>query len=112
LGLGLERLVVSGGGSNGDLFMGISSDVMGLPAARTEINGAVGLGSAICAAVGTSLYPSFEAAMEAMVRAKDTFAPDMGNHDFYQKLYDEVYSRVTEHTDIILKKAYPFFNKS
>ncbi|MDR2302219.1 MAG: sugar kinase [Deltaproteobacteria bacterium] len=110
LDFNLENLIVSGGGSNGDLFMGIIADVMGLPATRTEINNAVGLGSAICAAVGAKLYGSFEKAMLAMVRPKDTFKPNFKNHAFYQKLYDEVYSQITKHTDPILKKAYPFFN--
>jgi sugar (pentulose or hexulose) kinase len=107
----LERLIVSGGGSNGDLFMRVIADVMGCPTVRTEVNGAVGLGSAICAAVGTGLHKTFGAAMEAMVRAKDVFEPNFENHAFFQKLYDEVYSQITQHTDAILKKAYPFFNK-
>ncbi|MDR2386613.1 MAG: sugar kinase [Deltaproteobacteria bacterium] len=106
----LERVIVSGGGSNGDLFMRIIADVMGLPTLRTEINGAVGLGSAICAAVGTKVYPGFEKAMAAMVRVKDRFEPNFQNHDFYQKLYQEVYSQITQYTDLILKKAYPFFS--
>jgi sugar (pentulose or hexulose) kinase len=110
LGVKLDKVIVSGGGSNGNLFMSIISDVMGLPSIRTEVNGAVGLGSAICAAVGTKLYSSFVAAMAVMVRPKDTFDPNMKNHDFYHRLYDQVYSRITETTDEILKKAYPFFN--
>ncbi|MDR1677448.1 MAG: sugar kinase [Deltaproteobacteria bacterium] len=110
LNLDLTQVIVSGGGSNGNLFMSIISDVMGRPAVRTEINGAVGLGSAICAAMGLGLYNSFTEAMVAMVRKKDTFVPNMENHDFYQKLYDQVYSHITEYTDIILKKAYPLFN--
>jgi sugar (pentulose or hexulose) kinase len=110
LGLGLRRVVVSGGGSNGDLFMGIIADVMGMPAQRTEVNGAVGLGSAICAAVGVGLFPGFPEAMAAMVRPRDSFEPDPENHAFYQRLYDEVYGHITEHTDAVLKKAYPFFN--
>ncbi|MDR0620693.1 MAG: sugar kinase [Deltaproteobacteria bacterium] len=105
----LERVIVSGGGSNGDLFMGIIADVMGIPAVRTEINGAVGLGSAICAAVGSSVYDSFGQAMAAMVRAKDTFKPNTRNHAFYTELYEGVYSQITQYTDVILKKAYPFF---
>ena len=111
LGIDLRDIIVSGGGSNGDLFMGIIADVMGLPTVRTGINGAVGLGSAICAAVGSSLYGSFGEAMAAMVRVKDSFEPNLENHAFYSELYDKVYSHITERTDLILKEAYPFFYK-
>jgi sugar (pentulose or hexulose) kinase len=111
LGFDLQKVIVSGGGSNGDLFMSIIADVMGLPTVRTEINGAVGLGSAICAAVGAGFYKSFDQAMAAMVRTKDTFEPNEANHRFYQDLYDQVYSQITRSTDEILKKAYPFFNQ-
>jgi sugar (pentulose or hexulose) kinase len=108
----LTKIVVSGGGSNGDLFMRIIADVMGIPAVRTEVNGAVGLGSAMCAAVGVGLYKDFAETSKAMVRSADAFIPNFANHDFYSRLYDDVYSRITEHTDVILKKAYPFFSSA
>jgi sugar (pentulose or hexulose) kinase len=103
-------VVVSGGGSNGDLFMRIIADATGLPAARTEVNGAVGLGSAICAAVGLGLCPSFEAAMTKMVRIRDVFEPNPVNVAFYARLYDEVYSKITKYTDEPLKMAYRVLN--
>jgi sugar (pentulose or hexulose) kinase len=105
----LKRVVVSGGGSNGDLFMRIVADVAGLPAVRTEVNGAVGLGSAICAAVAAGLRPSFDEAMAKMVRVKDSFEPDQANAAFYARLFDEVYSKIRAYTDEPLKLAYPLF---
>ncbi|MDR1921954.1 MAG: sugar kinase [Candidatus Adiutrix sp.] len=105
----LEELIVSGGGANGDLFMRIIADVFGCPAVRTEVAGAVALGSAICAAVGVGLFGSFDEAMAAMVRRRDRFEPDPENAAFYRRLNDEVYSRITSYTDEILKKSYPLF---
>lgn len=105
----LDSIIVSGGGSNGDLFMKIFADVFGLPASRNEINGAVGLGSAMCAAVGIGLYNSFDEAMTKMVRPRDSFQPDMTNHKFYNKMNEEVYRHITSYTDEILKKSYPLF---
>ncbi|MDR1545340.1 MAG: sugar kinase [Deltaproteobacteria bacterium] len=106
----LERLTVSGGGSKGDLFMQIVADAFGLPAGRAEINDAVALGSAICAAVGVGLHAGFDEAVAAMVRPADVFQPDPAVSAFYRRLYDEVYSGITSVTDEILKKAYPLFN--
>ncbi len=109
-GKNLERIVVSGGGSNGDLFMRIFADVFGLPASRNEAANAVALGSAMCAAVGVGLYPDFETAMDKMIRPRDSFAPIAANTELYRRINDEVYSRITSHTDEILKKSYDIFN--
>jgi sugar (pentulose or hexulose) kinase len=109
-GKDLGRIIISGGGSNGDLFMQIFADVFGLPASRNEAGNAVALGSALCAAVGVGLYPDFETAMARMIRPRDSFAPDRANTELYRRINAEVYSRITSHTDEILKKSYGIFN--
>lgn len=105
-----DKIIVSGGGSNGDLFMQIFADVFGVPAVRNEMNGAAGLGAAICAAVATGVYPSFEAAARGMVRIRDTFTPNMENHALYTRINDGIYRDITNYTDEILKKTYHIFN--
>ncbi|MCD8349305.1 MAG: sugar kinase [Planctomycetaceae bacterium] len=110
LGIHPGRITVSGGGSNSALFMQIFADVFGVPATRNEITGAAGLGSAICAAVATGIYPGFEEAVKAMVRPKDVFTPDPDNHSLYTRINDEFYRGITATTDAILKKAYPLFH--
>lgn len=108
LGIAPENLIVSGGGSNGDLFMQIFADVYGMSARRTVVNGAASLGAAICAAVAAGVYPGFEEAVKAMVRVRDVFAPVPENVEFYGKM-NEVYREITVYTDEILKKAYQLF---
>jgi sugar (pentulose or hexulose) kinase len=109
LNLMLDRIIVSGGGSSGDLFMQIFADVFGLPAIRNVVNGAAGLGSAICAAVATGVYETFDAAIANMVRVQDTFYPDEANASIYSEMNQKVYRQITCATDDILKKAYPIF---
>ena len=75
LDIDVDQIIVSGGGARSDLFMQIFSDVFGLPAIRNELPDAAGLGSAICAAVATGAYDTFAAAIEKMVRIRDTFHP-------------------------------------
>ncbi|UQZ90089.1 sugar kinase [Deltaproteobacteria bacterium Smac51] len=105
----LEKIIISGGGSNGRLFMQIFADVFGLPAHRNLVNGSVGLGSAICLAMGLGLYPDFESAMKVMIRPRDSFQPNEANTKFYDRMNEEVYKDITSSTDEILKKAHPVF---
>ena len=106
----LDRIIVSGGGSSGDLFMQIFADVFGMPAVRNVVNGAAGLGSAICAAVATDVYDTFDTAIERMVRVKDTFYPHVENTSIYAEMNQKVYQQITSATDDILEKAHPIFS--
>jgi len=110
LDIQLESIIVSGGGSSGDLFMQIFADVFGLPAVRNEVNGAASLGSAICAAVATGAYDGFETAITKMVRIQDTFEPIAKHTATYCQMNKAVYQHITSDTDKILEKAYPLFN--
>ena len=105
-----DQIIVSGGGSNGDLFMQIFADVFGIPAVRNVMNGAAGLGAAICAAVATGIYSDFEQAAAKMVHIRDRFLPNMENHALYTRINDEVYRDITSVTDSILKKTHPIFD--
>lgn len=91
------------------MFMQIFADVFNLPAVRNVVNGAAGLGSAICAAVATGVYGSFEEAVEGMVKIQDTFVPNPENVELYQKMIP-IYKDITVHTDEVLKKTYELFD--
>ena len=103
-----DRIVVSGGGSNSDVFMQIFADVFGIQAVRSKINNAAGLGSAICAAVGQGLYGSWDEAIENMVAWEPPFAPGGENHELYQRL-SAVYDEIPSLTDKIFEKSYKIF---
>lgn len=110
LGIELENIIVSGGGSNSDLFMQIFSDVFGIPASRNIVNGSASLGAAICVAVGLGVYDDYETAIKKMVKIKDEFRPNKENNDLYKRMKDEVYKNITLYTNEILKKSYPIFS--
>jgi len=109
LGLKLDNLIISGGGSNSNLFVQIFADVFGLPTYRNVVNSAAGLGAAICAALATGVYDHYETAIENMVRIRDSFQPDANNNKLYERMNSEVYQQITNYTDEILKKSYPIF---
>ena len=109
VGVRPQKLIVSGGGSNADIFMHIFADVFGVPAIRNVINGAASIGSAICAAVATGVYKDFEEAAKNMVQIRNEFAPNMENHALYTKVNEEVYRHITTATDEFFKKTWPIF---
>jgi sugar (pentulose or hexulose) kinase len=108
LGRDFNRLVVSGGGSASRLFLQIFADVLGLPAERTRVHNAVGLGAAICATVGLGWYPSFEEAMVAMVSKELEVPPEPANHDLYRRI-QPIYDSIPACTDPVFERSHPLF---
>jgi sugar (pentulose or hexulose) kinase len=105
----LTHLVVSGGGSNGELFMQIFADVFGVPAHRNQVNESASMGAAICTALALGVYRNRQAAIEQMVRRKDTFQPVPEHAQLYRRINDEVYRHIVPHTDDLLKKSHALF---
>lgn len=109
LGRELEQIIVSGGGSSGDLFMQIFADVFGLPAYRNAVNDSAGLGSALCAGLALGIYGDYREAVAKMVRVRDVFRPHQAHHELYRKMNERVYRHITSYTDDILKRSHPLF---
>lgn len=105
LGKTPEKIIVSGGGSNSDLYMQIIADMYGVKAVRNEVNGAASLGAAICAAVATGLYKDFDEAVNHMIKQKDEFLPNAENHKAYLKI-NEAYRDLPKMMEETLKTVY------
>lgn len=110
-GIELSNIVVSGGGSNGELFMQIFADVFGVPAHRNIVNGSASMGAAICCALALDVYPNRQEAIENMVRRRDTFEPIEENVSLYKEINEKVYKDITKYTDELLMKSHNIFNK-
>lgn len=108
-GIELSNIVVSGGGSNGKLFMQIFADVFGVPAHRNVVNGSASMGAAICAALALGVYKEREEAIEHMVKRRDTFMPIDENVKIYKEMNENVYKHITSYTDELLKKSNDIF---
>ncbi|MFA1820205.1 FGGY-family carbohydrate kinase [Virgibacillus oceani] len=102
----MKEIIISGGGSNGDIMMQMMANVFGVPAIRNEVNGSASLGAAINTAVALNEYTSYTVAIENMVREKDCFSPDADKYGFYNKLNAEIYSQTANYLDGLLKKMY------
>lgn len=110
-GIELSNIVVSGGGSNGELFMQIFADVFGVPAHRNVVNGSASMGAAICVALALGIHKDRQTAIEHMVRRKDTFMPIKENVELYHEINEKVYKRITTDTDDLLKVSHEIFSK-
>jgi sugar (pentulose or hexulose) kinase len=112
LGKDITEVIITGGGSNSDLFMQIFADVFDINIKRNVVNGSASLGAAINTAVGLGIYSSYEEAVEKMVKVKDIFKPIPENVQIYKKLNNEVYKGLTDHTDEVLKKTHTILNRA
>ena len=110
LGISLEEIVVSGGGSTSPLTMRIVADCFGIPASRSVESGGASLGAAICAAAAAGLYPDIETAAAAMTKARESFSPDPANVAVYRRLDETVYRHIRDATDPLLERSYPIFH--
>ncbi len=90
----IQRLRISGGGSQSDAVMQITADIFGLPAQRPHTYETAALGAAIDAAVGLKLHPDFDSAIREMTRVTDVFDPIPCNRDLYHQLYERVYRKL------------------
>jgi len=110
-GIELSNIIVSGGGSNGELFMQIFADVFGVPARRNVVNGSASMGAAICTALALGVYKDNEEAIEHMVKRRDTFIPIDENVKRYKEMNENVYKHISSYTDELLNKSHEIFKK-
>jgi sugar (pentulose or hexulose) kinase len=90
----IKKLFIAGGGSQSDEICRITASMFGLPVYRIQTYEAAGLGSAIVAFAAMGVHQNVRDAVEAMVHIKDEFVPDMREHEKYQAIFDNVFSRI------------------
>ncbi|MDH4039094.1 MAG: FGGY-family carbohydrate kinase [Gammaproteobacteria bacterium] len=90
----IDRLKVSGGGSQSDQAMQITADIFGLAAERPHTFETSGLGAAINAAVATGLYPDYATAIGRMTHPGAVFTPIPANVQIYEQIYRQVYRKL------------------
>lgn len=92
--INIERLIVSGGGSQSKQAMQMTADIFNMPAEKPHTYETSSLGAAINAAVGMNFYDSFEDAVKNMCRTKEIYTPKVENADIYKQLFKKVYRRM------------------
>lgn len=97
-GFSCDRLCLSGGAADIDLWCQIKADTMGRTLQRLENINTGSLGAALMAMKGIGAYDSIQDAMASTVRVGKTFEPEAGTRDRYDALYciyRDTYSSLT-----------------
>ncbi len=81
------ELRISGSASRSSFWNQIKADITGLPVQQMTISDAACLGAAILASVGTHIFETVAAAVEAMVHPAAVFTPRQSLADLYDKLF-------------------------
>jgi len=105
-GITLKNIIVSGGGSNGDVFMQILADVCNVRAMRNAVSGSASIGAAICASLALLIYTDRDEAIDHMVHVKDVFTPIKKNVALYKEIDEKVYKHIAPVVDGILKVSH------
>ena len=99
MGLSIERIIASGGGTQHPLWLQLQADILGADVVRTEAQEAAALGAALLAGIGSGLYADFAAACEAAVRySSEAYRPRPAISGRYQRqaeIYRELYRSLT-----------------
>ncbi|HKL07861.1 MAG TPA: FGGY-family carbohydrate kinase, partial [Bacteroidales bacterium] len=93
-GVKIEKLRVSGGGSQSENALQITADIFDLPVEKPHTYETSALGAAINCAVGLNLYPDFQTAIDNMCRVGETYLPKPENRAIYKKLFKRVYKKM------------------
>jgi sugar (pentulose or hexulose) kinase len=90
----IEKLRVSGGGSQSRTAMQLTADIFNLTAEKPHTYETSALGAAIDAAMGLKIFPDFSSAVKSMTRVSEIFEPDKKNRDIYRDLFEKVYMKM------------------
>ncbi|MBI9052989.1 MAG: FGGY-family carbohydrate kinase [Bacteroidales bacterium] len=93
-GIKIEKLRVSGGGSQSDDVLQMTADIFDIPVEKPNTYETSALGAAINCVVGLKLYPDFKTAIDNMCRIGETYMPNSKNRDIYSKIYLKVYKKM------------------
>jgi len=90
----IQKLRISGGGSQSKTAMQLTADIFNLPAEQPHTYETSSLGAAIDAAVGLKVFGSFNDAVKSMTRINKTYEPDAENNKIYNELFEKVYMQM------------------
>jgi xylulokinase len=92
LGQPVKRYIAIGGGAQSDLWCQIIADITNKPVFRATSTEAAALGAGILAAAAAGWYADARQAAQEMTHIlPEPAEPDAARHDFYERLFEEVY---------------------
>lgn len=87
----IDKIRISGGGSQSDAICQITADIFGLPVSRIQTFECSSLGCAIAGFVAVGEFNCVHCAVKEMVHQSDEFLPNPENTKRYKYLFENVY---------------------
>lgn len=110
MGISVDEIRVSGGGSRSELWRRIQADVFGKGVSTIHASEGPALGVAILAGVGTGIYPSVKEACNQLISYGEPQEPLRSHtevyrylHEVYQKLYTNLRGAFKTHSQLLAK---------
>jgi xylulokinase len=99
LGIPVEQIRASGGGSRSFLWRQIQVDIYGKDLVTLRTSEGSALGAALLAGVGAKIYASVEESAQQAIQVKESMSPNpehVGVYDRYYQVYRQLYPAVRE----------------
>lgn len=90
----VQKVMVSGGGSQSDTICQITADMFNKPVYKERTYETSGLGAAITGFVGAKVYASYDEAVKKMIHYNKIYYPNTENVRVYSDLYNKVYKKI------------------
>lgn len=104
----VNKIRISGGGSQSDAICQITADIFGLPVSRVQTYETSSLGAAMSGFIAAKEFKTVDEAIESMVHQSIEFKPNMENHKKYDYLFKKVYMRMYPQLKTVYKDAKEF----
>ncbi len=108
----VERLALSGGGSQSNVVCQIVADIFGKPVYRVQTYETSGLGGAMLSFVGVGEFKDVDEALAKMRHVKDEFVPNPETHATYHEFYDRVYRRMYRYMRPLYDQLYDILGEN
>jgi sugar (pentulose or hexulose) kinase len=90
----IQKLRISGGGSQSKTAMQATADIFNLVAEQPHTFETSALGAAIDAAMGLRVFGSFSEAVKSMTRISKIYEPNPESSKIYKELFEKVYMKL------------------
>ncbi|MBN1887582.1 MAG: hypothetical protein JW850_06315 [Thermoflexales bacterium] len=111
LGLGVDKYIVIGGGAQSDLWCQIIADVTNKRVFCSTTSESSALGAGMLAAAAAGCYADArQAAREMSHILPQPFVPDPARHDFYNRLFEQVYRPLFPALQLYLDRLHSLSN--
>lgn len=105
----IEKLYVSGGGSQSQTALQITADIFNLPVIRPKTFETSGLGAAINIAVNQKIFPDYQSAIKHMCHYEEPIRPNKNNVQLYQTMYQDIYRKLYRRLSPLYKTMHKIF---